>query len=258
MIRQAHTYLAGALSGSALIAAAVVAFIVLVSVQAVRDWPFAGLVTRDGTATAVSAGHPAAPGPARNPAGSTATATQSPADGSRQRGATAVTESGTATGDGTRATVSPVADSPAAHGADPGGSGSGQESTSPGSPSSAGGSQNTATKPAGSAGSGGNSGGGDSPAQSPSEGVGKTVGEAVDTVDQATGGVVGSTGAGKAVEETVESVAGPKSPVGEIVDKTVGGTVKAVEGPVGKTVEAVNTPVGKTVETVGGLLGAHR
>ena len=43
MIRQAHTYLAGAVSGTALIAVAVVAFVVLVSVQALRDWPLAGL-----------------------------------------------------------------------------------------------------------------------------------------------------------------------------------------------------------------------
>ena len=34
MIRQAHTYLAGAVSGTALIAVAVVAFVMLVSLQA--------------------------------------------------------------------------------------------------------------------------------------------------------------------------------------------------------------------------------
>ena len=44
MIRQAHTYLAGAVSGTVLIAVAVAVFVVLVSVQAARDWPFAGLV----------------------------------------------------------------------------------------------------------------------------------------------------------------------------------------------------------------------
>ena len=47
MIRQAHTYLAGAVSGTALIAAAVAIFVLLVSVQAARDWPFAGLVGGD-------------------------------------------------------------------------------------------------------------------------------------------------------------------------------------------------------------------
>ena len=43
MIRQAHTYLAGAISGTALIGAAVVAFVLLVSLGALRDWPLAGI-----------------------------------------------------------------------------------------------------------------------------------------------------------------------------------------------------------------------
>ena len=43
MVRQAHTYLVGAVSGTALIAAAVVAFVLLVSAQAFRDWPLPGL-----------------------------------------------------------------------------------------------------------------------------------------------------------------------------------------------------------------------
>ena len=47
MIRQAHTYLAGAVSGTALIAIAIAVFVMLVSVQAARDWPFAGLVGGD-------------------------------------------------------------------------------------------------------------------------------------------------------------------------------------------------------------------
>ncbi len=42
MIRQAHTYLVGAVSGTALIAAAVATFVMLVSLQALRDWPLAG------------------------------------------------------------------------------------------------------------------------------------------------------------------------------------------------------------------------
>src|SRR5262249_5968707 len=61
MIRQAHTYLAGAISGTALIAAAIVAFVMLVSFQALRDWPFGGLIGNDGDA-AVSSGRPATGG----------------------------------------------------------------------------------------------------------------------------------------------------------------------------------------------------
>ena len=59
MIRQAHTYLAGAVSGTALIAAAVVAFVLLVSLQALRDWPLAG-IGGGGDTSAVSTGRPAA------------------------------------------------------------------------------------------------------------------------------------------------------------------------------------------------------
>ena len=61
MIRQAHTYLAGAVSGTALIAIAVAIFVMLVSVQAARDWPFAGLVGGDdASAPTVAPARPAA------------------------------------------------------------------------------------------------------------------------------------------------------------------------------------------------------
>src|ERR1700733_10665942 len=43
MIRQAHTYLVGAMGGATLIAVAVVVFVVLVSAQVFRDWPIAAL-----------------------------------------------------------------------------------------------------------------------------------------------------------------------------------------------------------------------
>ena len=61
MVRQAHNYLAGAVSGTALVAAAVVAFAMLVSLQSLRDWPLAGLFAGDDSAgvapaRAVSAG----------------------------------------------------------------------------------------------------------------------------------------------------------------------------------------------------------
>ena len=47
MIRQAHTYLAGAVSGTVLIAIAVAIFVMLVSVQAAKDWPLADMVGGD-------------------------------------------------------------------------------------------------------------------------------------------------------------------------------------------------------------------
>src|SRR4051812_1555013 len=44
MIRQARTYLVGAMSGASLIAAAIAVFVLLVSTQVFGDWPIAGLV----------------------------------------------------------------------------------------------------------------------------------------------------------------------------------------------------------------------
>src|SRR4051812_8660375 len=59
MIRQAHTYLAGAVSSTALIAAAVVAFVMLVSFQALRDWPLAGIGIGGDDSAAVGPSAPA-------------------------------------------------------------------------------------------------------------------------------------------------------------------------------------------------------
>src|SRR6476619_5900228 len=47
MIRQAHTYLVGAMSGATLIAIAIAAFVLLVSAQVFRDWPVAALGNGD-------------------------------------------------------------------------------------------------------------------------------------------------------------------------------------------------------------------
>jgi hypothetical protein len=63
-----------------------------------------------------------------------------------------------------------------------------------------------------------------------------TVNNTVSSVDQVTNGALGNTGAAKVTESVVESVAGPESPVGETVDKTVE----------------------KVKETVGGLLGSGK
>ena len=58
MIRQAKSYLVGAMSGAGLIAAAVIAFVLLVSALVFEDLPVAGLVGGDGDA-AVSGAEPA-------------------------------------------------------------------------------------------------------------------------------------------------------------------------------------------------------
>ena len=54
MIRQAHTYLAGAMGGATLIAIAIAVFVVLVSAQVFRDWPLAALGGDDGAAVSES------------------------------------------------------------------------------------------------------------------------------------------------------------------------------------------------------------
>src|SRR4029079_2962639 len=47
MIRQARSYLLGAMSGASLIAVAVVAFVLLVSAQVFEDFPIRGLIGSD-------------------------------------------------------------------------------------------------------------------------------------------------------------------------------------------------------------------
>ncbi|MGC1852920.1 MAG: hypothetical protein WA687_10835, partial [Solirubrobacterales bacterium] len=62
MVRQARNYLAGAVSGTALIAIAVIAFVMLVSLQTLRDWPLAGIAgsgDESGVSDAAATGSPA-------------------------------------------------------------------------------------------------------------------------------------------------------------------------------------------------------
>src|SRR6478752_4083697 len=81
MVRQAHTYLVGAVSGATLIAIAIAAFVVLVSAQVFSAWPIAGL-SGGGESAAVSEGHPA--GGAGTAVTTAATQPASPAAGPRQ------------------------------------------------------------------------------------------------------------------------------------------------------------------------------
>src|SRR4051794_36073340 len=71
MIRQARTYLVGAMSGASLIAVAIVVFVVLVSTQVFGDFPIAGLVG-GGDADVSSAKEAAAPAAGGAGAGATA------------------------------------------------------------------------------------------------------------------------------------------------------------------------------------------
>jgi hypothetical protein len=233
MIRQAHTYLAGAVSGSALVAAAVVAFILLVSLQALKDWPLAGISVGgdDSAATAPSnpgtgsAASPAAAGGASVTAGPVANGGTAPNRNGRANGSgkdlTAVDTSPTA------ATGSPTAEAPPSSPAGQGGnapSGSSPTGSASSSPASGGGSGGGGggSKPSG----GGSEGSTESGGQTTSGAVTGTVNKTVAGVDEATGGVVGSTGVTEVTEKVVNEVAGPESTAGHTVDeavKTVGG-----------------------------------
>src|SRR5688500_13713709 len=72
MVRQAHTYLVGAVSGATLIAIAIAAFVLLVSAQVFGDWPIAGL--GDAQETAVHESQPVT-GAAADPASAAAATT---------------------------------------------------------------------------------------------------------------------------------------------------------------------------------------
>lgn len=219
----------GALSGAGLIAAAVVAFVLLVSAQVFEDWPLAGLAGAD-EETSVSSAEPAAPGTgvgAAAVAPAAAKAAPGP-DGDGAGGGGAADKGGS---------------SPAGN---QGVAGTGQQPTSPGGgdgggSTPGGGGSTPVAAPGGSAGGGGggtassagggDSGGGSTTASTPSGKVTSTVNETVDQVDQsATGGALNETGVTQVTEGAVNGVAGPDSTVGQVVDKTVG-TVEGVLKP---------------------------
>jgi hypothetical protein len=236
MVRQAHTYLAGAVSGTALIAAAVVAFVLLVSLQALRDWPLAG-IAGGGDDSAVSNARPAAGGGPNTAVGAGAPAAASRsanASGNRQlpgnRAGDDRQQVGGATFEATP--PSPAPGSPGGNAPAPtpaGGGGAANPPTQP-APSNSGGGGGGNGGPVSLPGTGGAVGGGSG--QSTSGAVSGAVNDTVSGVDQTLGGALGDTGVTKVTEEVVSGAAGPESTGGETVDKVV--------------------------ETVNGLLGGKR
>jgi type IV secretion system protein TrbL len=225
MIRQAHTYLAGAVSGSALVAAAVVAFVLLVSFQALRDWPLAGISIGGDDSAATGAANPGGGSPASSVRAGVSAATgpavakgATRADGThstaKQDNQVVLDASPTGTAG------SPTAEAPSSSPIGQGGSASAPSDSS----LSGSGSSRPAPREGGGGSGTGSSAGGSS--QSTSGAITDTVNKTVSGVDEATGGVVGSTGVTEVTEKTVENVAGPESTVGHTGDeavKTVGG-----------------------------------
>lgn len=229
MIRQAHTYLAGAVSGTALVAAAVVAFVLLVSIQALRDWPLAGISVGGGdsaVSTLGPGGNAAIQSAAAGAAGATtagaATSGRS-ARGANGRSATAGRNETRLGAAPTPASGVPIAEAPSSSPAGPTAGEPNSPSPSGSASASSDGGNGGGSAPGAGAGAGSSAGGG---GQSTSGAITNTVNKTVAGVDEAAGGVIGSTGVTEATEKVVEGAAGPESPLGKTVDgvaKTVGG-----------------------------------
>lgn len=199
MIRQARTYLLGAVSGTVVIAAAVVAFVVVVSLQAVGDWPIAGLALRGANSAAVA---PARPVAKSTPAAATGVV-EKRRPGAESRGA--------GRHDGRRSHGKPPPSVPGPGGSAPGNGGS----TQPGSP---GGAASATGAPSGGADPPGRGEGGDSPSRA----AGGVVDGVVSGADKAIAGALGGGGAGGTAEGAVDKAAGPGSTAGHAADNAAG------------------------------------
>lgn len=253
MVRQSRNYLAGAISGTALIGMAMVAFVLLVSLGALRDWPLAGLpeigggddVTEssaqgaDGADSGASPADTAAAGAVDGRPGASQVRAQGVAGVGAGRDApvpqSAADQVGGAPSNPTGSVPGGAGQAPSSTAADPGGANTAIPSSTAKQPAQGGGSQPAGSSGGGSSGAEAGGGGGGS-GSSTSEVVSGTVNNVVNGVDQATGGALGATGVPQATEEVVNGLVGPESPVGETVDNVVE-TVK---------------------DTVGGLLGGKK
>jgi hypothetical protein len=230
MVRQAKSYLVGAVSGAGLIAAALVAFVLLVSALVFEDLPVAGLVG-GGNDPAVSPAQPAAPAAALAKATAAPTGAGAKAGGAGGGNAAKV-GAGASGGPGTQGVEGGGQQSPGGGGGGEatGGSGGGGGGSALATGGSGGGGAVTSSSGGGGGGStsGGEAGGGGATTTTSTSGkVTGTVNETVNQVDQTvTGGALEETGVTQTTEEVVNGVAGPESTVGKVVD----GTVKTVEG----------------------------
>jgi hypothetical protein len=289
LIRQAHTYLVGALSGVVVIGIAIAAFVVLVSAQVFHDLPIPALSSSDQKAAAVSQGkalsspdsnavattggvstgtaqpnHTAANANAAG-GGPTGTTNSSPAAGGRHHRAATPTHDVTGPAEivePTPSTSTPTGNTGSTSG---GGKSGGSHASQPSSNS------NTPTTPS----SGGNSVGGNSTSSSGTSGNGGSGTSAPTTTSGSTGS--GSTGGGGTTTTspppTPVTTAKPSEAITETVNGAVGTVDEATGGALSEsgvthvTEEVVNgvagpeSVVGKTVdgvgEVVGGLLGGN-
>jgi len=245
VIRQAHTYLVGAVGAATLIAIAIAVFVLLVSAQVFRDWPIAALGDGGGESAAVSAAQPAS-GPGPGDAASSAVggravaargATARPArDGVDGSPGSVAGSDGVVVSSGSQEAAAPVGST--GGGAGEGGSGGSPQAASgapsPGPAAAGGGSSSSSgggggggggnsggSAEGGSGGAGGGSSGGGAPSTSGQ--VTETVNNTVSGVDEtALGGTLNNTGVTTVTEGVVNGVAGPESTVGKVVDEAAG------------------------------------
>ncbi len=216
LVRQAHSYFAGAISSTVLIAAAVVTFVLLVSAQAFRAWPISGLGLSSGGGTvSVSSGRVVGGTSASDPhvvaAATKGEATIGGGAGRRTPGgAGAVGRQGGLGG-------SPGATAPRERPGSPSGGGG---SSSPSRPSSTSVPSDGSGSPVTSGEAGGGGGGSGSSGGSASAGVTNSVENTANQVGSTVGGALGNTGATKITEGVVSGVAGPTSTVGHAADET--------------------------------------
>lgn len=213
MIRQTHSYLLGAVSGTALVAVAVVAFVLLVSAQALRSWPIGALGLGGDNSGSVSPARPASRAAAGRAAKTTASS-RSAAKGGSAGG------------------IGDPSPQPEVAARAPGGQ---SAPSSPAAPAlsqqpsrdslHAGSGPNPVTSGGGGSGSTGTSG------NLPGS-VTDTVNDAAAPADEALGGALSESGVTKVTEkatEGVSGVAGPNSALGQTVNE-VAGTVDGLLG----------------------------
>jgi len=288
MIRQAHTYLVGALSGVVVIGIAIAAFIVLVSAQVFHDLPIPALSSSDQKAAvsqAKAVGSPDRQAVATTGGVSTGTtqpnhtAANANAAGGGRTGATnaqprAHHQAGTATPthDGT-GPAEVVVTAPRTGAGNTGSTSGGGNSGGPSSSQPSSDSNSPSSSPPS-----GNSGGGNSTSTSGTSGNGgSNNGSSTSTPGSSGGGGATGTGGGGSTSTsppaTPVTTAKPSEAVTEAVNNTVGTVDEAVGGTLSETgvthvtEEVVNgvagpeSVVGKTVdgvgEVVGGLLGGN-
>jgi hypothetical protein len=290
MIRQAHTYLVGALSGVVVIGIAIAAFVVLVSAQVFHDLPIPALSSSDQKAAAVSQGK-ALTSPDRQAVATTggvSTGTIQPnhnaananAAGGGKPGATKTRPShhqATPAAPAEDATgPAEVVETAPTTGVETGNTGSASGGGNTGASHSSKPSSNS--PPPSSAPTSGNPGGGNTTSSSGSSGnSGGSSGTPTPTSGSggSGGGTTGTSGGTTSTSPpaTPVTTAKPSEAITETVNGTVGAVDEAVGGTLGETgvkqvtEEVVNgaagpeSVVGKTVdgvgEVVGGLLGGH-